>query len=145
MDVHQAYSSMKMKHNPQGRVMSIHGKNVSFSVHKQHILDQDGNLFLMRGVSKSGFEYFYIDYNRYNDDMFDFDINLMSSWKVNTVRIPLRDSHWITNPTYRSLVKNFIAKILDHAMVVIIDLHTQGGCLWVCRKQFLPRTRTTRP
>lgn len=129
MDLQQAYYGMKLKRNPQGRQMSMHGKNVSFTVHGNRILDQDGNVFLLRGVSKSGFEYFYMDYNRYNNDMFDFDIHLMSQWRVNSVRIPLRDSHWITNENYRNLVRTFVTKILDHAMIVIIDLHMQGDSL----------------
>ena len=101
-----------------------------FSVHENNIIigntTTSTSIFLIKGVSHPGLEYLHIDLNSMVSETIQFDLNLMIEWKFNAVRLPLRDSHWITNSSYREKVNYWIQSILEKQMIVILDLHTQG-------------------
>jgi hypothetical protein len=90
-------------------------------------LKDNNNNIIIKGVSKSGLEYLGLDLGAITDLMIDFDIQLMNKWNINTLRLPLRDSHWLSNELYREKVDNIITKYLVAGYYIIIDLHTQGN------------------
>jgi len=91
------------------------------------IKDTDNNIVIIKGVSKTGLEYLGLDLDSIIPEMIQFDIKLMNKWHINTVRIPLRDMHWLTNNQYRIKTDNFIASYLSAGYNIILDLHTLGS------------------
>jgi len=91
-----------------------------------NIIRNHSDAVYIRGVSKSGLEYLYIDINSFTDTSIHFDIQLMYSWGINCLRIPLRDKHWL-DPAYIDVVNSFIFYAFRFNMIVILDLHLQGG------------------
>jgi len=126
-DIISMYQELKTKTTPGGRPYSLSPtKNVNFSTLGRWIQDQDGNPFVLRGVSKSFLEYYNPDLNAITGMLVDFDLQWMRTWKINALRLPLRDVEWIQNPVYRDKVFLFIHHALREGMVVLLDLHTQG-------------------
>jgi len=92
------------------------------SIYKNQIVYQGIEIHL-KGVSKSGLEYLYIDYERYLEEMILLDIQTMKQWGLNCVRLPLRNSHWM-NEKYQEIVHMFIYHLHQHDFFIILDLHT---------------------
>lgn len=90
-----------------------------------HLKDVNGTTLRLRGASKSGLEYLHLDLDAWTLDMIKLDVSKMRAWGLNTVRLPLRDVHWLSDPRYRSVVDDFVKEALHREMLVIIDLHTQ--------------------
>ena len=61
----------------------------------------------------------------------------MLEWKINVVRLPLNEECWLgingVNPsqggeTYRSAIGNYVQRLLNHGLYVILDLSwTKNG------------------
>lgn len=90
------------------------------------IKDTNNNTIVLKGVSKPGLEYLGLALDTIIPEMIEYDIQLMNKWHINTVRIPLRDIHWLTNNEYRIKTDNFITSYLAAGYYIILDLHTLG-------------------
>jgi aryl-phospho-beta-D-glucosidase BglC (GH1 family) len=102
--------------------MKILQKYMNTFRNKIYINDRD---IKIKGVSRPGFEYLYVNLNAMINETIIMDINNIKLWGFNTVRIPLRDYHWFHTPDYQKYVNYFINEILQNKMFVILDLHTQ--------------------
>jgi len=97
-----------------------------FSVRDHQIIDSKNEIVNIHGVSKSGFEYLYLDVQVFTNTSIQFDIQLMKEWNINTVRFPLRDIYWEISD-YRQIIHYFIDQLWKENILSIIDLHTQGS------------------
>jgi hypothetical protein len=48
----------------------------------------------------------------------------VDTWCANVVRLPVKDSSWLTSSSYRTIVDNFIAQASSLGIYVILDLHS---------------------
>ena len=99
---------------------------MKYNIYSKWIKDEKNNTIILKGVSKTGLEYLGLDLNTITPEMVDFDIQLMKKWKINSVRIPLRDTHWLYNNQYRDIVDLMLNKFNEAGYITILDLHTQG-------------------
>jgi aryl-phospho-beta-D-glucosidase BglC (GH1 family) len=83
----------------------------------------NNNEIILKGVSKSGLEYLYVDYNLYLKEFIKKDIITMKNWGFNCVRLPLRNSHWM-DLKYQKLLDLFINYLNYYNFYIILDLHT---------------------
>lgn len=90
------------------------------------IRDSNNKTVIIKGISKTGLEYLGLDLDSIIPEMIQYEIVNMNKWNINTVRIPLRDIHWLTNYKYRIKTDNFINSYLNAGFYVILDLHTLG-------------------
>lgn len=91
------------------------------------IKDANNKTFIIHGVSKTGTEYLGLSLETMVPELIQFEIDEMKKWKINTVRIPFRDIHWLYNDGYRNKMKEYIQKFLAGGYSIIIDLHTLGN------------------
>jgi len=103
-----------------------HSFTPPFSVYKNQILDSMNEMVNIQGVSKSGFEYLYLDVHVFTNTSILYDIQLMKEWNINTVRFPLRDIYWEISE-YQKIIHYFIDQLWEQEIISIIDLHTQGS------------------
>lgn len=103
----------------------INGMGKGYYTTNGSIYNEKDEQVVLKGVSKTGLEYGYVDLAAMIPEMIDFDVKKMSDWGVNVVRLPLRDYYWITREEYRKKVEEIVEKILAKNWVVILDLHTQ--------------------
>jgi hypothetical protein len=101
-----------------------------------------GQTFVPRGVNWASFEYACFYGYAYSDSAEGGSVNpdaagaaVIASWNVNTVRVPLNQDCWLgedgspsfgTVPGYRAAVQDWVAKLHDAGLAVILDLHWSG-------------------
>jgi aryl-phospho-beta-D-glucosidase BglC (GH1 family) len=107
-------------------IVNIYEEN--YSIH--YTLDVIGNTIyenknkkIIYGVSKSGLEYLYVDYNRYIEEFISKDLETMYEWGFNCIRIPLRNSHWKFS-NYQKIVNLYIYYAMKYRFIILLDLHT---------------------
>lgn len=99
----------------------------------------DGKPLVLHGVSRSGSEFACV----VGAGMFDGptdqnSINVMKSWKINIVRLPLNEDCWLgingvkpeqSGAVYQQAIFNFVELFLNNSIYVILDLHwtANGG------------------
>lgn len=98
---------------------------MSFYTKGNNILNEKGEVIHLKGVSRTGLEYSYVDLNAMIPETIDFDIQLMKKWGFNAIRFPLRDSFWLNDVAYKEKIQYWVNQTLLHDMWVILDLHTQ--------------------
>ena len=93
---------------------------------------RDNKIFLedqeirVRGVSRPGLEYLYVDLPAMIPETIRSDLDRMKEWGFNCVRLPLRDKHWFENSHYREMVDFWVQNIRQQGMISLLDLHNQG-------------------
>lgn len=97
----------------------------TYYTQKGTIYNEKHEPVILKGVSKTGLEYGYVDLAAMIPEAIDFDIKKLTEWGVNAVRLPLRDYFWITREEYRNKVAEIVDRLLEKGWVVILDLHTQ--------------------
>lgn len=80
----------------------------------------------LRGVSRPGLEYLYVDLPAMIPETIQSDLQKMKEWGFNCVRLPLRDKHWFENTNYREMVAFWVQRIRDNGMITLLDLHNQA-------------------
>jgi hypothetical protein len=98
---------------------------MSFYTQGNKILNEKGEPIILRGVSRTGLEYTYVDLDAMIPETIEFDIRMMKQWGFNSIRFPLRDSFWLKDVKYRQKIDYWVKKTLENNMYVILDLHTQ--------------------
>jgi len=118
-----------------------------------HLVDGAGNTLQLRGVNVSGLEFIAVQgwspANPWGGQTGDATPNwtTISSWKVNTVRIPLNEASWLDYPctdstgatrdpdpghNYQATVKAAVTQATAAGLFVILDLH------WTAPGKFCP-------
>lgn len=98
---------------------------MSFHTQGGKIINDKGKNVLLKGVSRTGLEYGYVDLAAMIPETIDFDLTTMKKWGFNSVRFPLRDRFWLDDADYRDKIKHWVSRTLDNDMHVVLDLHTQ--------------------
>ena len=101
-----------------------------------HLVDGSGRPLQLRGVNRSGTEYSCVQgHGIFDGDTGDRAIAAMTEWQINTVRVPLNDDCWLGAPgldpslsgsAYRAAIEDYVVRLADAGMVVILDLHWTG-------------------
>lgn len=89
-------------------------------------VDNNNKVVRFKGVSKTGLEYLGLDLYSIIPEAIDIDINTMNMWGLNTIRIAMRDIHWLYNQQYKNVIDLIVNKYLQNNYYVILDLHLQG-------------------
>ncbi|MEO7113618.1 MAG: cellulase family glycosylhydrolase [Polyangiaceae bacterium] len=96
-----------------------------------HLVDPSGAVLQLHGVDRSGTE----DSCDYSSAAFDTPVDqaavdVMKTWNVNAVRVPLNASCWLgTNSVmfggkqYQDAIKTYVALLTTNKLTVILDLH----------------------
>lgn len=98
---------------------------MSFYTQGNKIFNDKKQPIYLKGVSRTGLEYAYVDLPAMIPETIQFDIKTMKEWGFNAIRFPLRDWFWLKNPEYKQMIKYWVEQTLGHDMFVILDLHTQ--------------------
>lgn len=98
---------------------------MSFHTQRDKILSSTGKTVLLKGVSRTGLEYGYVDLAAMIPETIEFDLAAMKKWGFNSVRFPLRDRFWLEDADYRDKIKFWVDQTIENDMHVILDLHTQ--------------------
>jgi hypothetical protein len=98
---------------------------MSFSTKKNHILDEKGRVLRLKGVSRTGLEYAYVDLDAMIPETIEFDIQTMKQWGFNAIRFPIRDRFWLEDMGYREKIEYWVDQTLQNQMIAVLDLHTQ--------------------
>lgn len=98
---------------------------MSFYTKGNKIFNEKGEEIILKGVSRTGLEYSYVDLDAMIPETIAFDIDLMKQWGFNSIRFPLRDVFWLADVRYRQKIKYWVDQTLKNNMYVILDLHTQ--------------------
>jgi len=98
---------------------------MSFYTKGNKILNEKGEQVILRGVSRTGLEYSYVDLEAMIPETIDFDIQLMKKWGFNSIRFPLRDIFWLNDTNYKQKIQYWVNQTLSNNMYVILDFHTQ--------------------
>lgn len=98
---------------------------MSFYTKGNKILNEKGEVVRLKGVSRTGLEYAYVDLNAMVPETIDFDIHLMKKWGFNAIRFPLRDRFWLNDMAYKEKIEYWVNQTLVNDMWVILDFHTQ--------------------
>lgn len=98
---------------------------MSFYIQGNKIFNEKGEVIILKGVSRSGLEYAYVDLDAMIPETIAFDIQLMKQWGFNAIRFPLRDVFWLKDLQYRKKIKYWVEQTLQNNMYAILDLHTQ--------------------
>jgi hypothetical protein len=97
-----------------------------YSTSGNKILRENDEEVKIRGVSRPGLEYLYVDLPAMIPETIRSDLDKMKEWGFNCVRLPLRDKHWFENDHYREMIDFWVENILQRGMIALLDLHNQG-------------------
>lgn len=98
---------------------------MSFYTRGNKIFNNKKHPIIVKGVSRSGLEYAYVDIAAMIPETIEFDIRMMKEWGFNAIRFPLRDSFWLSDSEYKRIIKYWVEQTLSNDMFAILDLHTQ--------------------
>lgn len=98
---------------------------MSFYTQGNNIFNHQGEIVRLKGVSRTGLEYSYVDLNAMIPETIDFDIHTMKEWGFNSIRFPLRDHFWLNDMEYKKKIQYWVDQTLQNDMIAVLDLHTQ--------------------
>jgi hypothetical protein len=98
---------------------------MSFYTQGNKIVNEKGEIIILKGVSRTGLEYAYVDLDAMIPETIAFDIQLMRQWGFNAIRFPLRDRFWLNDLQYKQKIQYWVGQTLQNNMYAILDLHTQ--------------------
>ena len=98
---------------------------MSFYTHGNKIVNEKGEIIILKGVSRTGLEYAYVDVDAMIAETIAFDIQLMKEWGFNAIRFPLRDVFWLKDARYKQKIQYWVEQTIQHNMYAILDYHTQ--------------------
>jgi endoglucanase len=117
------------------------------------IKNDAGQLVRLHGVNRSGTEYRCAQSMAATAAIFDgpsddASIQVMTTWNVNAVRIPLNEDCWLgingvaavnAGANYKNAIKTYVGLIESHNMAPILELHWSApGTILALRQQPMP-------
>ncbi|EAL64409.1 hypothetical protein DDB_G0286061 [Dictyostelium discoideum AX4] len=115
--------------NIYSREQTTHGLHIKGNT----IYNSDDEIIMLRGVNRPGTEYMCVQNAQVFDGPCDSEhIELLRSWKLNAIRVPLNEDCWLGNHGnealwygngYRDTIKSYVEMLCDHNLAVILDLH----------------------
>ncbi len=113
--------------------------------------NEQGQTIILRGVNRSGAEYMCVQGRGFMDGPTDDSTILaMKSWRINAVRIPLNEHCWLglsdvkeeySGEKYRLFIKDYVKRLIDNNIYVIVDLHWSGPELRKTSNQAMPNAK----
>jgi endoglucanase len=107
--------------------------NPWIGVRGNHLVDETGKTVRLLGVNRSGPEYECVEEGQIFDGPTDqTSIEVMLSWHINAVRVPLNESCWLgingvdpslSGATYRAAIREYVEALERNGLYVILDLH----------------------
>ena len=98
-----------------------------------HIEDENGTALFLRGVNRSGSEYRCIhDQGFFDGPCDEASVRAMKSWGINSVRVPLNESCWLSindapadlrGENYKAAIESYVFLLHKHDLVPILELH----------------------
>lgn len=111
----------------------------------RRLVDGEGDPLQLRGVNRSGAEYSCVQgHGIFDGGVGRADIAAMKSWQINTVRIPLNEDCWLgargldpalSGAAYRDAITDYVGRLNEAGLVVIVDLHWTGTATELAREQ----------
>jgi aryl-phospho-beta-D-glucosidase BglC (GH1 family) len=97
------------------------------------LVNGKGQSIRLLGVSRSGTEYKCAEEDGFFEGPTDMaSIEVMKSWHINSVRVPLNESCWLgtggidpefSGNAYRQQIREFVGRLQSVGLYVILDLH----------------------
>jgi len=107
----------------------IGGWNLPLRTAGKSILEANGTDVTLKltGVYKMGFEYGKRGSYRETDPAyFDHDTQIMVSWGVKLVRVPINWYWYMTDHDYRNLIREMVEACTNKGMLVLLDIQAYG-------------------
>ncbi|HXZ62407.1 MAG TPA: glycoside hydrolase family 5 protein [Acidimicrobiales bacterium] len=128
---------------------------LSIAVVGNHLVNQDGQTVVLRGVNTSGTEYACVSEHSIFDgaqEASEGSIAAMQSWGFNAARVQLNESCWLgiqgvpaadSGQAYQRAIEQYVDQLNAAGMYVIIDMHwsSTGGRKKATRQQPMPDER----
>lgn len=124
-------------------------------VTKNVMVDPAGKAVKLRGVNRSGTEYNCQQGGGiFSGPTDQASIDLLRSWNVNTVRIPLNEHCWLgidwapqsTGEPYRAAVQDYVDRLAANGIRSILDLHFTGPvAIWGEQEKEMANTTFSLP
>ena len=102
-------------------------------VRGNHLVNRDGERVRLLGMNRSGTEYTCQQGYGFFDGPSDAaSIEVMKSWKINAVRVPLNETCWLgingvqealSGDAYRRAIRAWVTRLEEAGLYVILDLH----------------------
>ena len=109
------------------------GPGLAVRVAGSHLVDAQGQPIRLLGVDRSGAEYACIhDQGFFAGPTSTQAVAAMTSWDINTVRLPLNEDCWLgingaparySGARYRAAIRQYVARLNHADLYVIMDLH----------------------
>ena len=106
---------------------------LALTVSGNQLLNENGQAIRLMGVNKSGTEYMCQHGQIFEGPTDQNSINVMKSWGVNFVRIPLNEACWldnkiswapnVTGANYRNAIVDYINRLNANGIYTAVDLH----------------------
>ena len=119
---------------------------LSIRVAGNDLVNQGGSIVQLRGVNRPGMDALHANDSCLTTQSFA-NVNAMTSWHINAVRIPLNEDCWlgINGPSvtmmtaYSAGVQQYVAALNSHAIYAILDLHRSApGSVPATEMQAMP-------
>jgi hypothetical protein len=98
-----------------------------------HIVDGSGQAVAIHGADRSGSEYACIQgWGIFDGPSDQASIDVMKTWKVNAVRVPMNEDCWLginqvasqySGANYQKAISDYVHLLTSSGMIVILDLH----------------------
>lgn len=97
------------------------------TVRGPNIIDQDGNVLVLKGVNLPGLEWDMSPGN--NNITRETVMHISDDWGANVIRLPFNQDWYLNNEAYRNTIKNVHRWVTEEGMYLILDLHwvDEGG------------------
>jgi len=113
------------------------------------IVDGSGKEVKLKGVNRSGTEFACIQgYGLWDGPVDQNSINVIKTWKVNIIRVPLNEDCWLNingvkpqygGDNYKRAINDYVNLILQNDIYVILDLHwTAAGSTPATKQDPMP-------
>jgi hypothetical protein len=115
------------------------------SVDSSGHVTNNGTVWQLRGVDKSGSEYACVqNFGIMTGDSTQSGIDAMLAWHINAVRLPLNEDCWLgingvnskyAGANYQTAITNYVNQLASNGMVAVLDLHWSAPGTELATKQ----------
>ncbi|HET9656184.1 MAG TPA: cellulose binding domain-containing protein [Kineosporiaceae bacterium] len=119
------------------KAQSAAGSAPSLKVSGNELVTASGQPYRLLGVNRSGGEFACIQGNGFWDGPMDAaSVDVMRSWKIRTVRVPLNEECWLGTAdvksqyggtAYQNAVKTYVNLLVSKGITPIVEMHWNYG------------------